>query len=132
MTTMHPAHMCLTVILFVFVSFPVFGQDAASSLSPQATYDSANVVVNGQVLFKVIGVSSSPAKKRAKRIANRIEALAEDPTFDPENIAIRVEDDRTLLVAGDHRIMTIRNLDAMGEGVNRRTLADIYQKKIKA
>ncbi|MEJ2180132.1 MAG: mechanosensitive ion channel [Gammaproteobacteria bacterium] len=131
MTTMHPAHMCLTVILFVFVSFPVFGQDAASSLSPQATYDSANVVVNGQVLFKVIGVSSSPAKKRAKRIANRIEALAEDPTFDPENIAIRVEDDRTLLVAGDQRIMTIRNLDAMGEGVNRRTLADIYQKKIK-
>ena len=131
MMTIHPARVCLTVIVLLFVTLPALGQEAVQSSSPQATFDSANVVVNGQVLFKVIGIPSSPAKKRAKRIANRIEALAEDPAFDPENIAIRVEEDRTLLVAGDQRIMTIRNLDAMGEGVNRRTLAEIYQKEIK-
>ena len=122
---------CSPVFILILVASIASAQEVGISRSQQATYDSAAVVVNGKVLFNVSGISSSPAKKRAKRIASRIEALAQDPTFDPESIAIRVEDDRTLLVAGDQRIMTIRDLDAAGEGVKPKTLAEIYLKKIK-
>ena len=131
MTSIYLMFKCSPVAILILVASIASAQEVGISRPQQATYDSAAVVVNGKVLFNVIGISSSPAKKRAKRIANRIEALAQDPTVDPESIAIRVEDDRTLLVAGDQRIMTIRNLDAMGEGVKRRTLAEIYLKKIR-
>jgi len=43
--------------------------------------DTAPVVVNGKVRFHVVGVSAYPAKRRAREIAQRIEALAQDPTL---------------------------------------------------
>ena len=52
--------------------------------------DTAPVVVNGKVRFHVIGVSAYPAKRRAHEIAGRIEALAQDPKFDPKTL--RIED----------------------------------------
>ena len=56
--------------------------------------DTAPVVVNGRVRFQVVGVSAYPAERRAREIARRIEALAQDPTFDAKTL--RIED------AGDY------------------------------
>jgi small-conductance mechanosensitive channel len=131
MTTANTIHAFLTVALLMLVTTSILAQEATPSSPPSVTFNYADVVVNGRVLFKVIGISSSPAKRRAKNIAKRIKALAEDPTFDPEAITISVKKDRTLLVVGDHKIMTVLDQDAQVEGIERQLLAEVYQKNIK-
>ncbi|WP_455221329.1 mechanosensitive ion channel family protein [Kaarinaea lacus] len=121
----------LIVVMLMLATAVVCAQEAGKSPPKQVTFDSADVVFNGRVLFKVIGISSSPAKRRAKNTANRIKALAEDESFDPEGITISVKQDRTLLVVGDKRIMTILDQDALVEGVDRQILAEVYLKNIK-
>ena len=51
--------------------------------------DTAPVVVNGEVRFHVVGMSAYPAERRANEIARRIEALAQDPKFDPKTLRIK-------------------------------------------
>ena len=131
MPTLHMLQKCLTIVILMLATTIAFAQEASISTPKQATFDSADVVFNGRVLFKVIGISSSPAKRRANNIAGRIKALAEDSSFDPERITISVKQDRTLLVVGDQKIMTILNQDALVEGVERQILAEVYLKNIK-
>ncbi len=131
MPTTHLLQKCLTIVILILATTEVFAQEAGISPPKQVVFDSADVVFNGRVLFKVIGISSSPAKRRAKNIAGRVKALAEDSTFDPDRISISVKQDRTLLVVGDHKIMTILDQDALVEGVERQILAEVYLKNIK-
>lgn len=131
MPTTHLLQKCLTIVILILATTEVFAQEAVISPPKQVVFDSADVVFNGRVLFKVIGISSSPAKRRAKNIAGRVKALAEDSTFDPDRISISVKQDRTLLVVGDHKIMTILDQDALVEGVERQILAEVYLKNIK-
>jgi small-conductance mechanosensitive channel len=131
MMKIHTMRKFLAAVLMSLFTVPAFGQEATPSPPAQRLYDSADVVVNGRVLFKVIGISSSPAKRRAKNIAGRTKALAEDPAFDPETITISVKADRTLLLAGEQKIMTILDQDALVEGVERQILAEVYLKNIK-
>ncbi|WP_455207014.1 mechanosensitive ion channel family protein [Kaarinaea lacus] len=131
MTMVHIMRSFLASVLMLLFTISAFGQDASTPPTSQRAYDSANVVFNGRVLFKVIGISSSPAKRRATNIAGRIKVLAEDSTFDPERITISVKQDRTLLVVGDQKIMTILDQDALVEGVERQILAEVYLKNIK-
>ena len=122
---------CLAILTLMMATALASAQEAGIATPTQAAFDYADVVVNGQVLFKLLGISSSPANRRAKNIAGRIKELAEDPTFDPERITISVKQDRTLIVVGDQKIMTILDQDAQREGVERQILAEVYLKNIK-
>jgi len=57
---------------------------------PQANSETAlaKVVVDGDALFSVRGVSAYPAERRAREIADRIRALAENPKFAPASIKV--------------------------------------------
>jgi len=94
---------------------------------------SAPVVVNGQVLFYLAGISSFPAKDRAKMIARRIEALAENAEFDPEMLRVEEGDDRYEIYtrAGGKPLAVIIQEDAELEGANLKVIADVFTEKIK-
>jgi hypothetical protein len=87
--------------------------------------DSAPVVVNGKVRFHVIGVSAYPAKRRAHEIAGRIEALAQDPKFDPKTLRTKDVGDyhHILPDEGGKPIFRVLEADARFEGIRRTTLA---------
>lgn len=50
------------------------------------------VVVDGRDLFRVSGVKTHSARKRAREISDKIKRLAENKDFDPSSLKV-VEDD---------------------------------------
>ena len=86
--------------------------------------DTAPVVINGKVRFHVVGVSAYPAERRAREIAKRIEALAQDPTYAAKTL--RIEDAGTwhqvLPHEGGKPIFRVLEADAEFEGVLRAVL----------
>jgi len=99
--------------------------------APDSTLETAPVVLDGEVLFRVRGVSSFPAKERARAIAQRIEALARDKSKAVSTLRWVDDADRANIVAGDHFIMRVVDVDAQGEQVDtRQTLAEAHVLRI--
>jgi hypothetical protein len=102
---------------------------------PSGTFevvDTAPVVINGRVRFQVVGVSAYPAERRAREIARRIEALAQDPTFDAKTLRAEDAGDYHQVFPGESRKAMFRILeaDAEFEGILRTVLADTLLKSI--
>jgi small-conductance mechanosensitive channel len=89
--------------------------------------DSAPVIVNGEVQFLVAGVTSFPAKVRAKRLADRIVALAKNTSFDPDNLRVENRGDKHEILAPHEKqpIITLVDADAQLENVDRDVLARV-------
>jgi len=121
----------LIVLPVIFLLAGVTAQAAQSEFPRTDPYDSANVVVNGQVIFQIIGIAAFPASKRANTIERKVEALAQDPAFDPANLSIKTESDRLIIMASGQPIMTIVGQDAEVQGVDIQVLAELYRDKIK-
>jgi len=102
----------------------------ANSIS-DATPQTAPVIVNGEVLFVLRGITAYPAKTRANQVSARIKALAEDERFDPTTLQIVEEDDRTKIKAGNLTVVTVLDVDAELEGISRNLLTRAFLKKIK-
>jgi small-conductance mechanosensitive channel len=94
----------------------------------------APVVVNGEVQCYVVGVSAYPAERRARVTARRIEALAEDPTFDPKTLRVEDSGEYHEIFPGKRRkaILAVVEADAEFEGVNRTVLALTLKDNIAA
>ena len=93
--------------------------------------DRAPVIVDGQVLFLLRGISSLPAKERAANVAARITAIAHDQSIPVSALHMIDADGRTNIFAGDRRIVSIVDEDAVAEQMDRRhALAELYMFKI--
>ncbi|MBS0477132.1 MAG: mechanosensitive ion channel, partial [Proteobacteria bacterium] len=92
--------------------------------------DSATVTIDGEPLFRVIGVSSYPAARRAARVVERIETLANDRQFDPASLKI-VDMNGLAIVAGDTIVMRVLEADATLERVSRTTLVNANLTRIR-
>lgn len=93
-------------------------QRITGSLSRNKTTSTniAPVVVDGRVLFSVVGLSTFPARERAKNIAEKIRLLAQNPSFDPSTLEIREIDGIVRVFANDNMLLAILKADALLEG----------------
>lgn len=93
----------------------------------------APVVVDGDALFLVRGTSAYPAAERARAIADRIRAVAADPSIAPESLELvdPPGEPWTRIVAGDTVVATLYEADARAEQVTRRTLATTTLRRIQ-
>ena len=91
---------------------------------------SVPVIVDGKELFQIGGITSYPAKERAKDIANQIKDLAAKRSFDPKNLQVIKEGSLTLIKAGKHEVMALVEVDATREGVALDVLVDSAKTKI--
>lgn len=89
------------------------------------------VLLDGEVLFKVRGVSAYPSEIRAKKIAERIEAFAADVTRDPQTLRLVEEKNMTVVLAGKQLLLAVLDADGRQEGVSRQDLAQAYVQRIK-
>lgn len=78
----------------------------------------------------MIGVSAYPAARRAARIVEHIETLANDRQFDPASLKI-VDMNGLAIVAGDTIVMRVLEADATLERVNRTTLSNANLTRIR-
>jgi small-conductance mechanosensitive channel len=133
------------VILAVFVTLLVgllpamsdgaFVQ-AAEQKAPTDTMEeeesiSAFVVIDGQKLFRVRGVSSYPAEQRAQVIAGRIQAIAADGPVSAESVHVVDAGDRTRIMAADRLVMVVFDADAALEDIPRLALAEIHMTRVR-
>jgi small-conductance mechanosensitive channel len=91
----------------------------------------APVVLDGEVLFHVRGVTAFPAEVRAKKIAERIDAFAADLSRSTQSLKLVEEKGVTLIVAGHETLTAVVDADGRVEGgIERGVLARVYLKRI--
>jgi len=119
-----------SVVLSCSILLPVAGSAAEQPATPSRVVDekilevpSAPVVVDGNILFQVRGMSALPAEKRAQHITERIVKLAGDPNFARNSLRLDPQPEATMIMAGNMPIMIVSNSDAQLEGIDRHTLA---------
>jgi small-conductance mechanosensitive channel len=123
------------VVLSCYSARAVDHQPASLSSEPaneeaESAIPTAPVVVDGTTLFSVRGLPTLPAENRAELIAARIQALAEDRGFAPQNLRLAEVPAGTEMLGGDHPIMLIADPDTRLEGVNRQVLGHVYVVRI--
>jgi small-conductance mechanosensitive channel len=97
---------------------PAAGQEADST---------APVVVDGDTLFMVRGVSAFPAERRAAAIAGRIRDFASDRSLPVDSLRVEDSPIGTKVVAAGRTVFGLVDADAELEGVSRQVLAEIYR-----
>jgi small-conductance mechanosensitive channel len=88
------------------------------------------VVIDGNVLFRLRGISSMPAAERAGRVAANIVALAADPAVRPQDLQVVESGEYLSVVSGDRNAVTMVEADAALERVSLRALADAHLRRI--
>ena len=98
---------------------------------PEIANVTAPVVLDGETLFRVRGSFTFPAEDRARRIAERIEEIARNPSISPEAVQAVPVDDVVNVTAGDRFLQVVTDADARLEGLDRRLLARTYVERIQ-
>lgn len=120
------------LVLLLACTVGVYAQSADNSEPTEgATFSSATVVIDGRELFRVRGVASYPAPRRAKEIHDRIVSIAEDESVSVDDIVVEEQSDRSVIKAGDLVLLNIFAEDGAIEGVHRQLLASIIQSDIQ-
>ena len=131
---MLPRH-AMALLLALLVDMPriVLAQDSGThrtAYPSDVEPPSAPVVLDGDVLFTVRGVSAYPAAQRADAIAGRIRAMADDPNLRVDALQVVEADSVARLMIGDIMLIGITDLDA--EGASRKILAHAIRERVAA
>jgi small-conductance mechanosensitive channel len=97
---------------------------------PADVLRTAPVVIDGETLFHLRGVTAFPAAERAATVRGKIVALARDRSFDVADLAITEGDDRSIIYGGDTAIINLLDVDAAIEELERPILAQAYKARI--
>ena len=90
----------------------------------------AHVTVDARWVLRVRGVSAYPADERAEMVRTQIIDAARDKSFNVENLVVVDEDDRTLIFAGEKILLSVFDMDAEIENLDRRLLAEVVKSKV--
>ena len=122
-------------IPLLIATAPVVAQQPATptpaSQAVAADVQLAPVVIDGERLFFVRGVSALPADRRAREIEGRIRAAAADPNIAPASLTIDEQQDVSWIMAGRQRIMGVVDEDGALEQIGRPLLAQAYLARIR-
>jgi small-conductance mechanosensitive channel len=123
----------LALVISIFLPVLTFAQDAKEeNPDPEVRYKTAQVKVDGNVLFYVMGSASYPADERAAIISRRIIKAASDRTIPIDSVKIVDKEDHHLIYAGKELIMMITSDDSKAEGISSKILAGWIKQRIKA
>jgi small-conductance mechanosensitive channel len=115
--------------LAVTWSTRVAAQDSAA-VQTEVVTATAPVMLDGATIFRVRGISSYPAERRAAEIAGRIEALASDRAFPAESVTVKDTTVATFILGGGRRLFAVFDADAAVEGLTRQVLAEAYRTRV--
>jgi len=90
----------------------------------------APVKFEGKILFYVRGITSLPAEERARTIAERMKNIAENDSINTASLRIEELPDRSNILAGKKFIVSIVDVDAAIERLDRQLLSEIIKTKI--
>ncbi|HET6592216.1 MAG TPA: hypothetical protein VFG48_04825, partial [Xanthomonadales bacterium] len=79
----------LLVLLAGLVASATAAAQGQAQKTPSPPLNSAPVIIDGQRLFELRGVTAYPAEQRAAAIREAIVALAANERFDPAELSVR-------------------------------------------
>ena len=98
-------------------------------LEKEEIVETALVILDGEELFRLRGVSSFPAVTRAKTVSKRIRDAAKVTSIPVSQLKVVEKEDRSTLLMGDQLLLNIMDADAIVEGVSRQILSEaIFQR----
>jgi hypothetical protein len=116
---------------------PAFGQSAGGTGdAPGASQEAGGevnlveVVIDGETLFSVRGVTAYPAERRAREIEGRIRAVAANQDIPAGSLTLDEKPGVTWIMAAGQRVMGVLDSDAVIEQIDRRRLAELYRTRI--
>ncbi|MGQ3071623.1 MAG: mechanosensitive ion channel family protein [Ferrovibrionaceae bacterium] len=119
------------ITLLALLGWLAVGMAQAQDAPPEQEIPTAPVIVDGEVLFRVRGVSAYPAERRAAEIARAIVEVAEDRTILPEAIRAEPMDAGIRIVAGKRTVARVVPADAALEQVHVDVLAEAEVARIR-
>src|SRR5262245_38653047 len=131
------AHLVAAALLAVALSASASPRTAAAPAGSRAdgieerAAETAPVVVDGEVLFRVRGVSAYSAEARASAIGDRIVEAAADAAVPSSALTVTRSERSVDIAMGDHRIMSVFDADGAVEGLHREDLAQAYAARIR-
>jgi small-conductance mechanosensitive channel len=123
-----PTALILVLALAVNSSLLAQGSGEAPELGQESA--KAAVVLDGETLFSVRGVTAYPAARRASEIAERIRTIAADPSITLKSFTVEERRGATVILANDRLVVTVLDEDAAIERISRSRLAELYSTRI--
>ena len=123
----------LTLVFAPLIFGPAFAADPVGTATEadDSLSRSANVVIDGDVLFRVRGIPAFPADERAAKVAERITALAKDDAVDPGDGQFVLENERVIITIAGTQIVQLVSEDALLEDVNLPILGEVVLGRIQ-
>ena len=128
----------VTVALLIAGGAEAFAQGADAGKSEPApqeersTLTRAPVVIDGETLFAVRGLSAYPAEERARVIAERIRTLAANRAIASPALTLDDQPGLTRILGNGILLVVVYDEDAALEAVDRRILAEAYRLRVVA
>ena len=107
------------------------GEPGGTAPSSSEKVQLADVIVDGHLIMKVRGTTSFPAARRAAEYEQNIIDAARDESIPAEAVTLKVEEERTLVMAGDRLLLDMVDADAAIEGLSRQFLAEVRQERLQ-
>ena len=111
-----------------------FSQESGPATGTEKDVDNdvqlAAVVIDGETLFSVRGVTAHPADRRAEQIEDRIRAVAADSKLNSNSLRTEDHPGATWIMAGRQRLLAVLDEDAAVEDISRGPLAELYKNRI--
>lgn len=127
------AVLVLGLVLFLVAIAPSLTYSQSNKASAELSADKAPVMLGEQTIFVLeSGVGSFSVQERAKAVSERIDTLANAPTFQADSIRVDIQSDGTKIVAGDRVILTVTPADLRAVGQTQQALAEQYRQQIIA
>ena len=105
--------------------------DNDGSAAPLGPDQVAHVTLDGSILFPLRGVSAYPAEERSAEVRRRIVEFAGDRSRSVDELRVVEGGDFHRIMAGEDGIVSIYDVDAELENIDRHLLADVYLEKLR-
>ena len=106
------------------------GQEVPKNGATDAEVRQARVIIDGETLFSLRGISAYPAERRAREVAARIRTVAANPAIDPNSVKLEDRPPAVWITADGQRLLSVFDEDAALEETTRDRVAEIYRARI--
>jgi small-conductance mechanosensitive channel len=124
----------LILILALAINSSLFAQRTGEAPDTSRESDTevvtAAVVMDGETLFSVRGVTAYPAARRASEIAERIRVIAADPSVNLKSFTVEERRGASVILANGRPVVSVLDEDAAIERISRNRLAELYATRI--
>jgi len=120
----------LTLWVTLLATAAAWAQEATPEPAPAGGIHTAPVIIDGETLFSLRGVSAYPAERRAAMVRQGILSAAKNPSIAVADVRVVESGERSEIYAGQTRLFSLYDEDAELEALQRPLLASIYREAI--